>query len=161
LARLLLYGRIDFNQANCWDNACDQDTQPGLDDRIPEVTQLLLELTQASDSILEVGAGRGNFICKVPSSKRRIATEVAPAAAATLKATGVHAVLSGLPELPFADEVVDTVVSVCVFEHLPNTRTVRETFRELAAESVPVTTLTVYLPGPGCRKQNGKDDHGD
>lgn len=55
---------------------------------------------------------------KLEATKQRFATEYADKAIAYLQKEGIETRKAVLPEIPFADESVDIVVAISVFEHL-------------------------------------------
>lgn len=131
--RLALWGRINFNDLSAWENCyggpSDEELQK-LTNRIPNVVNAALEMTEQYDSILEISAGYGNFVGKVASSKQRHATEFSTAAVDYLNRNGIATQKATLPDLPYEDGAFDLVASFSVFEHLPNAKTLSATFRE-------------------------------
>lgn len=131
--RFILWGRINFNKLTEWKDFY-QDPSPEeleqLTNRIPNIVNSALKLTDGSKSVLEVSAGFGNFIGKVNADKHRHATEFSPAAVAYLNSIGIETKSAMLPSLPYGDASFDIVATFSVFEHLPDEATVRASFKE-------------------------------
>ena len=129
--RIVMFGKYDFNDVKTWENeyVSNQDIK-NLRNRVPEIVEHILQHIEPYESVLEVSAGYGNFILKVPESKKRLATEFSTQAVSVLNESGIKTIKSILPELPFEDHAVDVVVSISVFEHLKNAKTVRKSFEE-------------------------------
>ena len=129
LIRMLFFGKYDFNDLIAWEKEyIDTSNIAGLQDRVPEIVEHILKFLDAYESVLEVSAGFGNFITKVPKAIQCYATEFSDQAIEYLKNEGIATKKAVLPELPYEDNFVDVVVSISVFEHLKNAKVVRKSF---------------------------------
>jgi len=128
LYRVLLWGKSNFNSQDDWDS--HYEIQNNLENRIPNVTKYVIELSEKHNKILEVSAGFGNYVLKLDKNKEIYATEFSDVALDYLKKQGIKCQKALLPSLPYPDDSFDLVVSISVFEHLKNRKMVMESFKE-------------------------------
>ncbi len=130
--RRLLFGRTDLNAAGFWEDSYDAlstEERQALVNRVPNLVSVIVDAAEPYDEVLEVSAGYGNLVTRLRRPGRRIvATEGSSNAVHHLEGLGFEAHHALLPELPFPDASFDVVVSVSVFEHLPDIETVRDSF---------------------------------
>ena len=129
--RYLLWGKVNFNDLNEWERAYNIQSDTELQqyrERIPNLVKAAAQLAEPFASVLEISAGLGNFVLKLEATKQRFATEYADKAIAYLQKEGIETRKAVLPEIPFADESVDIVVAISVFEHLASKKMVRQSF---------------------------------
>jgi SAM-dependent methyltransferase len=134
LMRIVLWGRVDLNKSALWQQLYKSSADVGnLETRVHGVVDSILTRLDISKnlSVLDIGAGYGNFICRVPDSVAKFATETNLQCIETLEKHGIVAHSATLPILPFASESFDVVVCISVFEHLANRRVVKESIREI------------------------------
>ena len=144
LLRIIFFGKHDFNDLTTWENDyIDTYDLENLHNRVPEVVNHILNQVEHSASVLEISAGYGNFISKVPSGKVRFATEFSKQAISILEGLNIKTKKCILPNLPFENVSFDAVVSISVFEHLNSTKTVRESFEEIHRVCRDVFILSV------------------
>lgn len=131
--RLALWGKTNFNDLGDWEHFytdISTDEIQKLNERIPNLVTAAVQLSEPFGRILDISAGFGNFITKIPTDKYRAATEYSGKAIEYLEAQGIQTQKAILPELPYEDESFDIVCAISVFEHLPDRKTVRESFAE-------------------------------
>lgn len=133
LTRLVLFGKLDFNDVQEWENSYTDITEEEIEklqNRIPNLVNEAVRITGFSQakSVLDVGAGFGNYILKLPEHVDRQATEFSNAAIAYLESKGIATKKAILPDLPYPDETIDLLTSISVFEHLRGPRIIRRSF---------------------------------
>lgn len=131
LFRYMLWGKTDFNSIKEWEASyLAKEDIVALQNRVPSLVNIILEKIKSHEKIIDISAGYGNFILKVPSHIEKYATEYSTHAINYLKSQGVKVQKAILPVLPFNDNEFDIVVSISVFEHLKNEKEIRKSFEE-------------------------------
>ena len=135
LFRYILWFKSDFNSKNDWDVNYNPKTDEDLFqylNRIPKLIEAAISIANDFKHILEVSAGMGNFICKIPEFNKKdiTATEYSKYAIDYLESKNINVIKAMLPILPFKSSSFDLVVSISVFEHLSSKKIIKQSFKE-------------------------------
>jgi SAM-dependent methyltransferase len=122
----------------------------GANQRRYKAFQLELMRPYFGSSVLEVGAGLGEFAAQVTGLARHVVTDVDPAVVASMGARFAHRpevearVLDLAGDVAQIGERVATVVAINVLEHIDDDA---EALRRMAALAVPGGRVVIWVPG--------------